>query len=402
MTEYENNILSAGREFVQQVIAPIASEADEREEFPLQTFREMGRFGLFSTPYPEQYGGSEMGHMTYTGLIREVARASAAMAMTAVSHGTLTCNPIFIGGSEELKQRCLRPLISGQKIGAFAMTEPGAGSDISSIQTTAEESGDCFVLNGSKIFITNANIADIVVVVAKTAPLAGLLGLSLFVAEKGTPGFCASGRHERKLGMRAADTGELVFSDARIPKANLIGRKNRGFEILQKTLPAARLDMAAIAIGIAEAARDLCLEYVTQRKQFGKPLWRFQLVKSMLANMEMNINAADLLLMKGLRLRDLGKDFVKEASEAKLFASEMAVAVTKDAIQIHGANGYSRDFPLERFFRDAKLTEIGDGTSEIQRLVIADEMVRQYTPSRSGISTQFEEQSSGVVKEGRR
>ncbi len=402
MNDYENTVLSAGREFVQKVIAPIASEADEREEFPLQAFREMGRFGLFSTPYPEPYGGAEMDYVTYTGLIREVARASASMAMAAVAHGTLTCTPIFIGGSEELKQRCLKPLISGEKAGAFAMTEPGAGSDISSIQTSAEESGDCFVFNGSKIFITNANIADIVVVVAKTSLQAGLLGLSLFVVEKGTPGFCASGRHERKLGMRAADTGELVFSDARIPKANLIGRKNRGFEILQKTLPAARLDMAAIAIGLAESARNLCLEYVTQRKQFGKPLWRFQLVKSMLANMEININAAELLLQKGLRLRDQGKDFVKEASEAKLFASEMAVAVTKDAIQIHGANGYSRDLPLERFFRDAKLTEIGDGTSEIQRLVIADEMVKRYTPSRPGIAARLEEQSSGAVREGKR
>jgi alkylation response protein AidB-like acyl-CoA dehydrogenase len=389
MIDCDNSILASGRDFVEKVIAPIAGEADENEEFPLQAFREIGKFGLFATPYPERYGGMDMGYATYTGLIREVAKVCAAMAMTVVSHATLACNPIFICGSEQLKQKFLRPLISGEKIGAFAMTEAGSGSDISAIQTSAEESGDGYILNGSKLFITNANVADTVVVVVKTAPHAGLLGISLFVVEKGTPGFSATGKRERKLGMRASDTGELVFCNARVPKENLIGRKNRGFEILQRTLPAARLDMAAIAIGISEGARDLCVDYVIQRKQFGRPLYRFQLVQSMLANMEMHISAADLLLRKGLEMRDQGKSFVKEASEAKLFASEMAVAVTRDAIQIHGANGYSRDLPLERFFRDAKLTEIGDGTSEIQRLIIADEMIKARTRSRAGAPAQL-------------
>ena len=376
MIDCEDNLVLCGRDFVKQVIAPVAADADEREEFPLEAFREMGRFGLFGAAYPEQYGGMNLNYETYTGLIREVAKVSAAIAMTALSHATLTCDPIFIAGSEQLKRTFLPPLLGGQKIGAFAMTEPASGSDISSLQTTAEESADCYVLNGSKIFITNANVADVAVVVAKTAPHAGLLGLSLFVVEKGTPGFAATGRKERKLGMRASDTGELLFCDARVPKENLIGRKNRGFEILQRTLSAARLGMAAIALGISEGARDLCLDYATQRKQFGKPLYRFQLVKAMLANMEMHINAADLLLQRGARMKDLGRSFLKEASEAKLFASEVAVAVTKDAIQIHGASGYSRDLPLERFYRDAKLTEIGDGTSEIQRLIIADELIK--------------------------
>jgi alkylation response protein AidB-like acyl-CoA dehydrogenase len=397
--DYDNSVISSGREFVNKVIAPIACEADEREEFPLEVFRKMGRFGLFGTPYPEQYGGAEMDYMTYTGLLREVAKVCAATAMTVVSHATLTCHPIFIAGGGPLKDKFLRPLIGGEKIGAFAMTEAGSGSDISSIQTTAEESGDGYILNGSKLFITNANVADLAVVVAKTSPRAGLLGLSLFVVEKGTPGFFATGRHERKLGMRASDTGELVFCEARVPHENLIGHRNRGFEILQRTLPAARLDMAAIAIGIAEGARDLCVDYVKQRKQFGKPLYRFQLVKSMLANMEMSISAADLLLKRGVWLRDQGKTFVKEASEAKLFASEMAVAVTKDAIQIHGAYGYSRDLPLERFYRDAKLTEIGDGTSEIQRLIIADEMIKTRTRPGLGAPAQLVGQSSIALRE---
>jgi alkylation response protein AidB-like acyl-CoA dehydrogenase len=388
MIECEDNIVLCGRDFVKQVIAPIAAEADEREEFPLETFREMGRFGLFGAAYPEQYGGMNLNYETYTALIREVAKVSAAMAMTALSHATLTCDPIFTAGSEQLKRTFLPPLLSGQKIGAFALTEPASGSDISSLQTTAAEAADCYVLNGSKLFITNANVADVAVVAAKTAPNAGLLGLSLFVVEKGTPGFVAGGRKERKLGMRASDTGELLFSDARVPKENLIGRKNRGFEILQRTLSAARLGMAAIAVGISEGARDLCLDYATQRKQFGQPLYRFQLVKAMLANMEMHINAADLLLQRGARLKDLGRSFLKEASEAKLFASEVAVAVTKDAIQIHGASGYSRDLPLERFYRDAKLTEIGDGTSEIQRLIIADELIKTRTRPRVDAAAQ--------------
>jgi alkylation response protein AidB-like acyl-CoA dehydrogenase len=384
MNGYDNTVVDYGREFVRSIIAPLARDADEYEAFSIEAFREMGKFGLFGAPYPERYGGGDLDYTTYTCLIREVAKACASSAMTAVAHATLTCGPIFGSGSEFLKDKFLPPLLSGQQVGAFAMTEPDAGSDISAIQTRAEKDGDDYVLNGSKIFITNANAADLAVVVAKTRPRAGLLGLSLFAVEKGTPGFSVSGRHERKLGMRGSDTGELVFRDARVPKENLIGFENRGFEILQQTLAAARLDMAAIALGIAEAARDLCLDYTLQRKQFGSALQRFQLIQAKLADMEVGVSAADALLNKGLKLRDEGKPFFKEASEAKLFASEMAVSVTKDAIQIHGGYGYSRDFPLERFFRDAKLTEIGDGTSEIQRLLIADEALKARAASRAG------------------
>lgn len=376
MTGPDRDALDSGRDFVRKVVAPVAAGADEREEFQLDVFRAMGLFGLFGAAFPEHYGGTGLGCSTYTGLIREVAQACAATAMSAVAHATLTATPIFLAGTEQLRQRLLPPLIRGDMIGAFAMTETGSGSDIASIRTTAIEAGDHYLLNGSKVYITNANVADLAVVVAKTAPAAGVLGLSLFVVEKGIQGFGASGRRERKLGMRASDLGELVFTDARVPKENLIGRKNRGFEILQQTLSAARLDMAAIAIGIAERARDLCIDHSLQRRQFGKPLCRFQLIQGMLANMEMGISAANLLLNHGLHLREQGMRFVKEASEAKLFASEMAVNVTRDAIQVHGANGYFREMPLERLYRDAKLTEIGDGTSEIQRMIIADEMIK--------------------------
>jgi len=384
----------AGRAFARRVVAPVAAAADEREEFHPEVFRAMGRFGLFGAAMPPCYGGSGLDGRAYTDMIREVARVCASTAMTAVAHTTLATTPILRAGTDDLKRRLLPPLIRGDAIAAFAMTEADSGSDIASIHTTAVEDGDHYRLTGAKAFITNANVADVIVVVAKTAPTAGVLGLSLFAVEKGTPGFTAAGRRERMLGMRGADLGGLVFTDARVPKENLIGRLNRGFEILQETLPAARLDMAAIAIGIAERARDLSVAHALRRKQFGKPLARFQMIQTMLADMETSISAARLLLDQGLRRRARGAHFVKEASMAKLFASETAVTVTRAAIQIHGAVGYCRDLPLERLYRDAKLTEIGDGTSEIQRLIIADDMTKRrpgQPPGDDGDSVDGEE-----------
>ncbi|HEY0331104.1 MAG TPA: acyl-CoA dehydrogenase family protein [Rhodopseudomonas sp.] len=384
MTNAESEILSNSRAFVQRVVAPGAATADEREEFPIDVFRAVGRFGVFGAGFPSDYNGLALGFAVHAGLIREIAQACASTAMSAVAHATLAALPIFLGGSERLKQRLLPALIGGDAIGAFAMTEAGSGSDIGATATTATEAGDHYLLNGAKVFITNANVADVAVVVAKTSPAAGILGLSLFAVEKGMPGFQATGRRERKLGMRASDTGELAFNDVRVPKDNLIGRRNGGFAILQQTLPAARLDMAAIAIGISERARDLCVDHAVGRRQFGKPIGRFQLVQRMLADMETSIDAASLLLAHGLELRDRGLPLAKVASEAKLFASERAVEITRNAIQIHGAAGYSRDLPLERLYRDAKLTEIGDGTSEIQRLIIADEMIKARSPRIPG------------------
>ncbi len=387
MIEYDASLIDAGREFAAKILAPRASEADEQERFSPEVLREVGALGLLGATFPEPYGGLGLDYLSYTGLIRELAKVCASTAMTVLSHATLAAEPILLAGGERLKERALPPLVRGEAIGAFAMTEAGAGSDIASIETRAEERGDHYVLDGAKVFVTNGNVADLVLVVAKTSPRAGLLGLSLFVVEKGTPGFTATGKHERKLGMRASDTGELSFCGARVPKENLVGSKNRGFEILQRTLPAARLGMAAIALGIAEAARDRCVDYVIERRQFGKALHRFELVQAMLADMEVGIDAADLLLKNGAWRKDQGLSFVKEASEAKLFASEMATAVTKNAIQIHGGYGYCRDLPLERYFRDAKLTEIGDGTSEIQRLIIAEELTRERSPVRAATAS---------------
>lgn len=370
-------VLETGKEFIQKKISNDAKVIDEKEEFPIENFKEMGRLGYLGIPYPEEYGGIGLDYVTYTEFIREIANVCASTAMTIVSHTTLTCNPIFTYGSREQKQKYLKPLISGTKIGAFALTEPDSGSDISSMQTKAVETDNFYILNGTKIFITNANVADLYVVAAKTSPQKNIMGISIFILEKGMEGFSTSGKRERKLGMRGSDTGELIFNDVKVPKENLIGRKNLGFEVLHNTLVCARLGMSAIAVGIAEGAQRHCIQYVKQRKQFGKLICYFQSVKNIIADMEMNISAARLLLQKAAIMKDQALNISKESAEAKLFASETATKVTKDAIQLFGAYGYSRELPLERFYRDAKITEIGDGTSEIQRLIIADEIIKR-------------------------
>ncbi|KZE75742.1 acyl-CoA dehydrogenase [Paenibacillus elgii] len=379
--EVRKAVFDTAETFIKRKVRPIASETDEREQFPLDNIREMGRLGLLGIPYPKEYGGLELDYATYTGFVKELAKACASTAMTVVAHTSLTCNPVNAFGTEEQKARYLQPMLSGEKIGAFALTEPGSGSDMSSMQTKAVEAEDHYVLDGSKIFVTNGNYADYYIVPAKTAPEKKLLGISVFLLEKGMEGLSTSGKKERKLGMRSSDTGELILDGVKVPKTCLIGRKNFGLDILHQTLVSARLGMAAIAVGIAEEAKQYCISYVKQRKQFDQYLYHFQSVKNMLADMEMNINAADLLLQKAARMKDNGEKYAKEASEAKLFASEVATQVTKDAIQLFGGYGYSRDLPLERFFRDAKLTEIGDGTSEIQRLIIADELIKRGSRS---------------------
>ncbi len=378
LSDVQKMAIDTAKDFIKKEIAPIAGLIDEKEEFPLRNIKEMGGLGLLGIPYPEKYGGAGFDYMTYSTIIREIAKACASTAMTVVSHTSLTGNPIFMFGSEEQKLKYLKPLLSGDKIGAFGLTEPNAGSDISAIETTAEKRDDHYVLNGTKIFITNANVADIFVIAAKTSPQKGMMGISVFVLERGTKGFGASGKKEKKLGMRGSDTGELIFEDVVVPKENMIGKENFGLRILHENLVCARIGMTAIALGIAEGAQTLCLEYVKERKQFGQHLYHFQSIKNMLADMEMNISAADLLLQKVASMKDEGKDITKEASEAKLFASDMVMKTTKDAIQIFGGYGYMREFPLERFYRDAKITEIGDGTSQIQRVIIADEVIKKF------------------------
>lgn len=377
MSETRRMVVDIARRVAREKIEPIASHLDRKEEFPLSVFREMGGLGLLGIPYPQEYGGAGLDHRTHFAVIVEIARACASTAMSLLAHTTLTGYPIFLFGSESQKRQFLSRLATGESIGAYGLTESVAGSDISSIQTSAVRKGDCYILNGTKVFITNANYADIFTVAAMTAPGRGAMGMSVFVLDKDIPGFRVSGKREEKLGMRASDTGELLFEDAEVPAANLIGRENFGLKVLHEALVSARVGMASIALGLSLAAQERCLEHVAQRKQFGKPLSRFQTIKNMMADMEMHISAARLLIEKAAEMKDRGESITKEASEAKLFASEMATKVTKDAVQIFGGYGYSRELPLERYFRDAKLTEIGDGTSEIQRLIIAEEVFRR-------------------------
>lgn len=375
--DVQKKIIDSGKKFIIKKIAPIADQIDKNEEFPMDSFKEMGRFGALGIPYPERYGGTGMDYVTYIDFVREMAKACASTAMTLVSHSTLVCSPIFNFGSEAQKEKYLRQLICGYKIGAFALTEPNSGSDIFAMETRAEERENDYLLNGTKIFITNANVADIFIVAAKTCRDKKIPGIGIFILEKGMPGFYTAGKKEKKLGMRGSDTGELILENVAVPKENLIGHKYLGLKILHHTLSCARLGMAAIATGISQSARDHCLAYVKQRKQFDKHIYHFQSVKNILANMEINIDAAALLLEKAAVMKDRDENITKAASAAKLFASETAMQVTKDAIQLFGAYGYSRELPLERLFRDAKITEIGDGTSEIQRIIIADEAIKQ-------------------------
>ncbi|MNN25920.1 Acyl-CoA dehydrogenase [compost metagenome] len=318
-----------------------------------------------------------MDYSAYIQFVRELAAECASTAMTVVAHSSLCGNPIHKFGTDRQKSTYLHRLVTGQSIGAFALTEPDSGSDMASMRTRAIEEKDHYVLTGSKTFITNANVANVFIVAASTEPSKRMLGLSLFIVDRDLQGVSLSDKKERKLGMRGADMGEIHFNQVVVPKDNMIGRKNLGLEVLHDTLATARIGMAAIAVGIAEGAQRHCLKYVKQRKQFNQYLFQFQTIKNMLADMEMNLNAARLLLEKAVSLKYRGEPFVKEASEAKLFASEAAMRITKDVVQIFGGYGYSRELPLERMFRDAKLTEIGDGTSEIQRLIIAEELIKK-------------------------
>ncbi|WP_025691246.1 acyl-CoA dehydrogenase family protein [Paenibacillus zanthoxyli] len=381
VNEMQQIVEETAANFIKTFVEPAAGEIDEQETFPMSNMKEMGRLGLLGIPFPEEYEGLDQSFASYISFVRQLAGACASTAMTVVAHTCLTGHPIHAFGSPLQKAAHLSRLATGEAIGAFALTEPDSGSDMASMRTRAVEHDDHYVLNGSKTFITNANVADIYVVAASTAPDKKMLGLTLFIVEKGMEGVSTSSKKERKLGMRGADMGELIFENVIIPKENVIGRKNFGLEVLHATLASARIGMAAIAVGIAEEAQRHCLQYVKQRKQFDQYLYQFQTIKNMLADMEVNLNASRLLLERAVHLKDSGKPFAKEASEAKLFASETATRITKDAVQIFGGYGYSRELPLERLFRDAKLTEIGDGTSEIQRLIIADELIKRRAKS---------------------
>jgi alkylation response protein AidB-like acyl-CoA dehydrogenase len=370
LNEEQKLIRKMVRDFAENEVRPIAKEVDKEHRFPIETFRKMGKLGFFGLPFPEEYGGMGGDSTSYAIAMEEIARACGSTAITFVAQTSLSASPIYLFGNEEQKQKYLVPLAKGEKIGSFGLTEPEAGSDAGATKTTAVLDGDEWVVNGQKNFITNGSLADTVVFTAKTDPTRGTHGISSFIVEKGTSGF-RPGRDEDKMGLCASITSELFFEDCRIPKENLLGNEGDGFKQFLITLDAGRIGIGAMALGLAQAAFEAALQYSKEREQFGRPICNFQAIQWMLADMATEIDAARLLVYRAAWLKDQGVRFTKEAAMAKLYASEMAERVCFKAIQIHGGYGYTREYDVERFYRDQRLCTIGEGTSEIQRLVIA-------------------------------
>jgi butyryl-CoA dehydrogenase len=374
LTEEQHMLRRMVREFAEQEIAPHAEEIDETDKCPWDIFRRMGELGLLGLPFPEEYGGSGGDYTSLVIALEEIARVSGSMAITLDAHTSLCCEPIYLFGSEEQKQKYLVPLARGEKIGAFGLTEPQAGSDAGASRTYAVRDGNEWVINGQKIFITNGSVADVVVITAKTDPEKGTRGISAFLVEKGTPGFQA-GRDEKKMGLRGSVTSELFFEDCRIPAQNLLGKENEGFKQFLVTLDAGRIAIAAMAVGLAQGAFERAVAYAKERVQFGQPIARFQAVQWMIADTATEIEAARLMLYRAAWLKERGARFTKEAAMAKLFATEMSERACHKAIQIHGGYGYMREYEVERMYRDQRLCAIGEGTNEIQRLVIARQVL---------------------------
>ncbi len=365
------------REFAEKEIMPKAQEIDLKGEFPWDIIRKMADLGLMGLPFPEEYGGAGGDAISYAIAVEEIARASGSVAITYSAHISLACSPIYLFGTEEQKRKYLIPMARGEKIGAFGLTEPGAGSDAAAIKTRAVLDGDEWVINGQKIFITNGSIADVVVIAAVTDPAKGKKGISNFIIEKGTPGFRV-GREEDKMGLRGSVTSELIFENCRIPKENLLGKEGEGYKQFLMTLDGGRIGIGAMAVGLGMAALEAAVKYAKERVQFGQPIAEFQAIQWMIADMATELEAARLLVYRAAWLKDQGQRFTKEAAMAKLFASEAAVRACYKAIQIHGGYGYTKDYPVERLYRDARLTTIGEGTSEIQRLVIARHILESF------------------------
>jgi alkylation response protein AidB-like acyl-CoA dehydrogenase len=362
------------RDFAENEIAPYAEEIDANDEFPFEIFKKMGQIGLLGLPFDEACGGSESDYISMVIALEEIARVSGSVAITLDAHTSLCCEPIHLFGTEEQRRKYLTPLACGEKIGAFGLTEPQAGSDAGATRTYAVRDGDEWVINGQKIYITNGSIADVVVVTAKTDLEAGTRGISAFIVEKGTPGF-QPGRDEKKMGLKGSVTSELFFEDCRIPAGNLLGAENQGFKQFLVTLDAGRVAIAAMAVGLAQGAYERALAYAQEREQFGQPIANFQAIQWMLAESATDIDAARLMVYRAAWLKDQGKCFTKEASMAKLFATQVSERVCWKSIQVHGGYGYVREYEVERMYRDQRLCAIGEGTNEIQRLVIARQIL---------------------------
>ncbi len=375
LNEDQRAICDMVRDFARREIAPKALEWDEAQHFPRELFSELGGLGLLGVLIPEELGGAGLGYVEYVTILEEIGAADGAIGLSVAAHNSLCTNHLFLFASEDLKRDFLPKLASGEWIGAWGLTEPQAGSDAGGTRTTAVRDGDEWVLNGSKTFITHATVGDAAVLVARTSSEGGHHGISAFFVPFDRPGV-SPGKKENKLGMRASDTSSLVLEDCRVPEGYLLGNEGEGFVQSMKVLDGGRISIAALSVGIARGALDATLEYSTVREQFGKPISSFQLTQAKLADMATRVDAARLLTQRSAVMKDAGLATTRESAMAKVYASEVAVLVAEEAVQIHGGYGYTKEYPVERAWRDAKLCTIGEGTSEIQRMVIARELLK--------------------------
>ncbi len=374
-TDEQQHLRRSVREFAEAEIAPHVMEWDEKSHFPVELFQKLGELGLLGVLFPEPYGGAGLGYIEYVIAIEELARVDGSIALSLAAHNSLCTNHIYTFGTEDQRKRYVVPLAQGKKIGCWSLTEPGAGSDAGGTRTVAEKKADCWVLNGAKTFTTNGHSGDVCVAMALTDKNKGSHGISAFIVEKGTPGF-RPGKKENKLGMRASETSEVIFSDCRIPASQLLGKEGQGFINSLQILDGGRISIAALALGMAQGAFEAATKYAKQRKQFDKTISEFQAIQFKLADMATQIEAARMLIYRAAWLADQkSARFTKESSMAKLYASEIAVRVANDAVQIFGGYGFVKDYPAEKFYRDVKLCTIGEGTSEIQKLVIARQIL---------------------------
>ena len=377
LSDEQKLVRRTAREFAEGEIAPVSARYDEAEEFPAALMPKLGELGFMGAIFPAEYGGAGLDYVSYALVVEELSRVDGSIGITMWAHNSLCTNHIYSFGTEAQRQKYLPSLCRGEVLGAWGLTEPGSGSDAAAMKTTAVDAGDAWVLTGSKAFITNGSVAGTTVVLARTDPESdgGSRGISAFVVERGTPGFRAGQRY-KKLGLHASDTAELILDGARVPRENLLGAKGRGFQDTKAVLEGGRIAMAAMAVGLAQGALDQGIRYARERHAFGRPIGEFQAIQAMLADLATEVQAARLLTLRAAYGKDRGRPVMHEASMAKVFASEVGMKCATKALQIHGGYGYTREFPIERIFRDVKLCEIGEGTSEVQRMVIARHLLQ--------------------------
>lgn len=377
LSEEQQLIRGSIKDFVERHVAPGVKERDASKEFPHDIVKKLAEQGFMGMVHPEKFGGGGVGHVSFCLAIEEIGRWDASLALTVASHTSLASGHIALAANEDQKRKYLTPLAKGEKLGAWCLTEPGSGSDASGMKTTAVKKGDKWILNGSKIFITQGSVGDTYIVLAKTDPDKGTKGISTFIVEGDWDGV-EPGKKMEKLGMNSSDTTEVVFEDVEVPEENLLGELGQGFVDTMKVLDGGRIGIAALSVGIARGALEESMKYAGERKQFGSPIGDFQAIETKLANMATEIDAARFLVHRAAWLKDQGKPFTKEVAMAKLFASELSVRAADEAVQIHGGYGYIKEYHVERFMRDAKLMTIGEGTSEVQRMIISRELKKEF------------------------